>query len=93
MEHLAEAVPDSDDQVPRNFLTHPAWDYRVVMGQVAGNVDACVGCEGAGPYIDEGAFQKKHDKSVGVARQWNGRLAKRRTPKSVCLTPTIAAVE
>lgn len=27
-------------------------------------------------YIDESAFQKKGDKSVGVARQWNGRLGK-----------------
>jgi SRSO17 transposase len=77
MERMAEAVPDSDDQVFQNFLTHSAWEYRGVMDQVAGNADACVGAEvGAGLYIDESAFQKKGDKSVGVARQWNGRLGK-----------------
>ena len=78
MERMAEAVPDSDDQVLQNFLTHSSWDYRGVMDQVAGNADACVGAEeGTGLYIDESAFQKKGDKSVGVARQWNGRLGKR----------------
>jgi SRSO17 transposase len=57
--------------------THSSWDYRGVMDQVAGNADACGGAEvGAGLYIDESAFQKKGDKSVGVARQWNGRLGK-----------------
>jgi SRSO17 transposase len=76
MERMAEAVPDSDDQVLQNFLTHSAWEHRGVMNQVAGNADACVGGEGAGLYIDESAFQKKGDKSVGVARQWNGRLGK-----------------
>jgi SRSO17 transposase len=77
MERMAEAVPDSDDQVLQNFLTHSAWEHRGVMDQVAGNADACVGGEqDTGLYIDESAFQKKGDKSVGVARQWNGRLGK-----------------
>lgn len=35
MERMAEAVPDSDDQVLQNFLTHSSWHYRVVMDQVA----------------------------------------------------------
>jgi SRSO17 transposase len=77
MERMAEAVPDSDEQVLQNFLTHSAWKYRGVMNQVARNADACVGADvGAGLYLDESAFQKKGDKSVGVARQWNGRLGK-----------------
>ena len=39
------------------------------------NGNRCVGSEvGAGLYVDESAFQKKGEKSVGVARQWNGRL-------------------
>lgn len=77
MERMAEAVPDSDDQVLQNFLTHSSWDYRPVMDQVARNTDTQVGAEiGAGLYIDESAIQKKGDKSVGVARQWNGRLGK-----------------
>jgi SRSO17 transposase len=78
MERMAEAVPDCDDQVLQNFLTHSSWEYRGVMDQVAGNANVCLGAdEGTGLYIDESAFQKKGDKSVGVARQWNGRLGKR----------------
>jgi len=77
MERMAEAVPDSDDQVLQNFLTHSSWDYRGVMDQVARNANQLLGAEmGAGLYIDESAFQKKGTKSVGVARQWNGRLGK-----------------
>ena len=77
MERMAEAVPDSDELVLQNFLTHSAWDHRGVMDQVAMNADHCVGNEvGAGLYVDESAFQKKGAKSEGVARQWNGRLGK-----------------
>ncbi|EQD42370.1 IS4 family transposase [mine drainage metagenome] len=77
MERMVEAVPDSDYQVLQNFLTHSSWDYRPVMDRVAHNADALVGGEiGTGLYIDESAFAKKGDQSVGVARQWNGRLGK-----------------
>lgn len=77
MERMAEAVPDSDDQVLQNFLTHSSWDHRAVMNRVARKADVCMGAEGGtGLYLDESAFQKKGDKSVGVARQWNGRLGK-----------------
>jgi SRSO17 transposase len=77
MERMVEAVPDSDYQVLQNFLTHSAWDYRPVMDRVASKSDALLGREiGTGLYIDETAFAKKGDQSVGVARQWNGRLGK-----------------
>jgi len=77
MERMVEAVPDSDYQVLQNFLTHSSWDYRPVMDRVARNADALLGGEsGTGLYLDESAFAKKGDQSVGVARQWNGRLGK-----------------
>jgi SRSO17 transposase len=77
MERMVEAVPDSDYQVLQNFLTHSSWAYRPVMDRVAHKTDALVGGEiGTGLYIDESAFAKKGDQSVGVARQWNGRLGK-----------------
>jgi SRSO17 transposase len=77
MERMAEAVPDSDEQVLQNFLTHSSWEHRAVMDQVARNANQLLGAEiGAGLYIDESGFQKKGTKSVGVARQWNGRLGK-----------------
>lgn len=77
MERMVEAVPDSDYQVLQNFLTHSSWDYRPVMDRVAHKADAQIGGEvGTGLYIDESAFAKKGEQSVGVARQWNGRLGK-----------------
>ena len=77
MERMVEAVPDSDYQVLQNFLTHSSWGYRPVIDKVARNADALIGGElGTGLYIDESAFEKKGDQSVGVARQWNGRLGK-----------------
>jgi SRSO17 transposase len=77
MERMAEAVPESDEQVLQNFLTHSSWDHRTVMDEVARHANALIGAEeDAGLYIDESGFQKKGTKSVGVARQWNGRLGK-----------------
>ena len=77
MECMVEAAPESDYQVLQNFLTHSLWDYRRVMDPVAHNGDALVsGQSGTGPYIDESAFAKNGDQSVGVARQWNGRLGR-----------------
>jgi SRSO17 transposase len=80
MERMIEAVPNSDYQVLQNFLTHSSWDYRPVMDRVASQADALLGSQlGTGLYIDESAFQKKGEHSVGVARQWNGRLGKKDT--------------
>ena len=77
MERMVEAVPDSDYQVLQNFLTHSSWEHRGVMDRTASNANTWIGAEvGAGLYIDESAFEKKGEKSVGVARQWNGRLGK-----------------
>lgn len=48
-----EAVPNGDEQVLQNFLTHSSWDYRAVMDRVAQQADVCLGAEaGAGLYID-----------------------------------------
>jgi len=74
---MAEVVPDSDSQVLQNFLTHSSWDHREVMDKVARYANDWVGGdEGSGLYIDESCFAKKGKHSVGVARQWNGRLGK-----------------
>jgi len=77
MERMEEVVPDCDYQVLQHFLSHSQWDSRAVLDQVAtqadrhlgGSVDSCL-------LLDESAFAKKGDKSVGVARQWSGRLGK-----------------
>lgn len=77
MERMAEAVPDSDDQVFQHFLTNSPWDDQRVVDQIAsdsnrllgGKKDSCL-------IIDETGFPKKGDKSVGVSRQWCGQLGK-----------------
>ncbi len=47
------------------------------MDQVALDADALLGgTEDSALLIDESGFTKKGNKSVGVARQWNGRLGK-----------------
>lgn len=74
---MAEAVPGSNGQSLNNFLSHSPWDHRPVMDHVAreadrhlgGDPDSCL-------LIDETSFPKKGNKSVGVARQWCGRLGK-----------------
>jgi SRSO17 transposase len=77
MERMSEVVAASDDQVLQNFLTHSSWDERAVMDRVAHQAGECFGgARETALYIDESGFEKKGSHSVGVARQWNGRLGK-----------------
>ena len=77
MERMEEVVPDCDYQSLQHFVSHSEWDAGAVLNQVAaeadrhlgGSADSCL-------LLDESAFAKKGDKSVGVARQWSGRLGK-----------------
>lgn len=77
MERMEEVVPDCEYQPLQHFLSNSDWDARAVLDQVAleadrhlgGSVDSCL-------LLDESSFQKKGTKSVGVARQWSGRLGK-----------------
>jgi len=77
MERMEEVVPDCEYQSLQHFLSESDWDARAVLDQVAveadrhlgGSADSCL-------LLDESSFQKKGTKSVGVARQWSGRLGK-----------------
>lgn len=77
MERMVEAVPDSDYQALQHFLSNSTWSARAVMDQVAEHADAALGGrQDSCLLIDETSFPKKGKKSVGVARQWCGRLGK-----------------
>jgi SRSO17 transposase len=77
MERMEEVVPDCDYQSLQHFLSHSQWSARAVLDQVAAEADRHLGGSAdTGFYIDESSFAKKGEKSVGVARQWNGRLGK-----------------
>ncbi len=78
MERMSEVIPETDYQILQNFLTHSTWDEQAVMDQLACDADSWLGGnKGTGLYIDESGLTKKGKKSVGVARQWNGRLGKK----------------
>ena len=77
LERMEEVVPDCDYQSLHHFLSESEWEARDVLDQVAveadrhlgGSADSCL-------LLDESSFEKKGQKSVGVARQWSGRLGK-----------------
>ena len=74
---MAEVVPDSDDQSLQHFLTNSTWDESAVIDQVAHDADQLIGGQpDSCLLIDETCFPKNGHKSVGVARQWCGRLGK-----------------
>jgi SRSO17 transposase len=77
MERMTEVVPGSDQQSLHHFLSVSPWDERAVINHVAREVDAVIGGRPESCLlIDETSFVKKGVKSVGVARQWCGRLGK-----------------
>ena len=77
MDRMAEVVPESKSRNLQQFLTHSKWDHQEVIDHVARDVDALLGDErDACLLIDESGFAKQGRSSVGVARQWLGRLGK-----------------
>lgn len=77
MDRMEEVVPGSKSRNLQQFLTHSKWDARAVIDQVGDQVDGLLGDRRlTGLIIDESAFAKQGKASVGVARQWLGRLGK-----------------
>jgi SRSO17 transposase len=77
MERMEEVVPDSNYQSLQHFISDSEWGTRDVLDQVAREADRHLGgSENSCILIDETAFQKKGESSVGVDRQWSGRLGK-----------------
>ena len=77
IERMEEVVPDSDYQAMQQFITDSPWDHEAVFDSVAHDADALLGgSPDSCLLVDETGFAKKGARSVGVARQWNGRLGK-----------------
>lgn len=76
MERMEEYVAEFDYQAEQQFLSDSPWDHRLLVEQVAKDVDATLGGADSMLLIDESGFAKKGTKSAGVARQWNGRQGK-----------------
>ena len=74
---MIEVVPDTEYQALDHFASKSPWNHRLVMDQVALDSDRHLGgTPDTGLIIGETAIPKKGKKSVGVARQWCGRLGK-----------------
>lgn len=77
IECMTEVVPEANYQSLQHFVSHSPWEYRPVMNQVAMDADHLLGgTSESGLIIDESSAPKKGKKSVGVSRQWCGRLGK-----------------
>jgi SRSO17 transposase len=77
IERIRDAVPGSDEQALHHFIANSPWDERAVLDQVARDANALLGgTDDSFLLIDETGFPKKGRDSVGVARQWCGRLGK-----------------
>ena len=77
MDRMAEVVPESKSRNLQQFLTHSKWNHRDVIDHVAQDVDTLLGDERNACFlIDESGFAKQGKMSVGVSRQWLGRLGK-----------------
>ncbi|MBC8391670.1 MAG: IS701 family transposase [Deltaproteobacteria bacterium] len=77
MDRIAEVVPESKSRNLQQFLTHSKWNHRDVIDHAARDADKLLGdVKNACLLIDESGFAKQGKESVGVSRQWLGRLGK-----------------
>ena len=74
-ENLSEAVPASA-RVMQRFLTELPWDDDAVIGRLQEYLGPRLGHPDAVWVLDGSDFPKQGRKSVGVARQYCGRLGK-----------------
>jgi len=75
----AEAIAylhDRDRQGLQKFVGQSPWDHRPLLAELARQVGAELGEPDAVLAFDPSSFAKKGDRSVGVQRQWCGRLGK-----------------
>jgi SRSO17 transposase len=67
---------DRDRQALQKFLGQASWDHRPLLAELARQVGAELGEPDAVLVFDPSAFAKHGAASVGVQRQWCGRLGK-----------------
>ncbi len=76
-ESMAAVVEGGCAQQFQHFISESPWDHEPVLAQISRDADALLGGKPLSALIiDESSFPKQGDRSVGVARQWTGRLGK-----------------
>jgi SRSO17 transposase len=74
---IVEDVAASNYQGMQQLISDSPWDEQALMDQVAGEANGLLGGhEHSALYLDETSFIKKGKASVGVQRQYCGRLGK-----------------
>lgn len=73
---VAEAMGFDDPQAMQRLLYEAQWDNRVVRRKLREVTVTELGYQPGVGVIDESGFVKKGEQSVGVQRQWCGRLGK-----------------
>ena len=77
LQGIEEDVAESDYEGMQHFLSDSPWDHTALMAQAAAEADRELGGhEDCALYVDETSFVKKGKASVGVQRQYCGRLGK-----------------
>ncbi len=77
MTKYARNVPDGNNQRFQHFISDSHWDEREVIDHIQRDVVKIIGDEVNGAiHIDESGFPKSGRNSVGVKRQYCGRLGK-----------------
>jgi SRSO17 transposase len=75
----AEAIAylhDQDRQALQKFIGQAPWDHRPLLTELARQIGAELGEPDGVLVFDPSAFPKRGTESVGVQRQWCGRLGK-----------------
>jgi SRSO17 transposase len=67
---------NQDRQALQRFIGWVDWDHRPMLAELAVQVGQTLGESDGVLVLDPSAFSKKGTESVGVQRQWNGRLGK-----------------
>src|ERR1700691_2122058 len=76
-ESMAAVVEGGCPQQFQHFISYSPWDHEPVVAQIGQDADRLLGGKPTSALIiDESSFPKQGDRSVGVARQWTGRLGK-----------------
>lgn len=77
METFENDVTGSDYQGMEQFISSSPWSHRDLLDDVARDASEAIGDDNqTGLFIDETSFLKKGESSVGVQRQWSGRVGK-----------------
>ena len=77
MTSYAKVVPETNNQKLQNFISDSPWDEEPVVEQIQLDVTKLIGDKTNGSIrIDVSGFKKDGKDSVGVKRQYLGRLGK-----------------